>query len=419
MSRFLPALVTQTVQAGVGLALHLVAARHFGDAGLGLFAAMYGATVVAGAVAVGLVADPLTMLVPRVSTRAVACSTTLAAAGAALVSTAVGLALAGPGAAAVLAATGATVAAAEVARRVLMIAGRSALLALAELAAGTGTCAVALRWSPTVESLLGALTLGRLVVIAAAAQSIIRRHPLSRCNGRRTPLRSALGEVWRIGRWRLVQHASRPTMWAAVRLAAVATIGAAEWGRVEAARVTVAPAVLLANAAGVSLLVTDSSDPRASPERWRRVRRRARRTGLLQATCIAALLVAGAVLGTNGTGSAPRRLLATGSDRTELVALIGWSALAIAIGVTTPSGIVTAVGGGHARVAIVRLAEVAATFTSVMVVLAVSPAAHAIPWMAAGWTIIAAVQLDRWARPSVAAGANDTSDHASAEDRPP
>lgn len=257
------ALVAQVWQAATSFVLQVVAAHVLGVKGLGLVSLCLGTIVLVTAVTSGFVGDSLTVL-DRADSRV----------RGGLQWWALVLGTAGPAlAAAVLWASGSLDAAEaglfllaaalfaieEVGRRLLMASLRFwRLVAVDSVALATAVAALAvtgLAGSITLGSFLGAVALGQAAGLLTVAAMLA---PTERWAA---PVRGgAVRDVASFGVWRGAQVAVNPGVFTAFRLLVVAVAGAAALGHLEAARILVAPALLMVQGLGSYLLASYGRD---------------------------------------------------------------------------------------------------------------------------------------------------------------
>ncbi|KQZ90330.1 hypothetical protein ASD62_14570 [Phycicoccus sp. Root563] len=257
------ALVAQVWQAATSFVLQVVAAHVLGAKGLGLVSLCLGTIVLVTAVTSGFVGDSLTVL-DRADSRV----------RGGLQWWALVLGTAGPAlAAAVLWGTGsldaaeaglfllaaALFAVEEVGRRLLMASLRFwRLVVVDSVALATAVAALVvfgLAGTITLGSFLGAVALGQATGLLTVAAMLA---PSERWGA---PVRGgAVRDVASFGVWRGAQVAVNPGVFTAFRLLVVAVAGAAALGHLEAARILVAPALLMVQGLGSYLLASYGRD---------------------------------------------------------------------------------------------------------------------------------------------------------------
>lgn len=346
------ALLAQATQTGVSFLLQVAAARALGADGFGVYALLFGAVVMTTALTTGLVGDTLTVLDRRsdqirtalalLAAASVGASTVLSYAGAV-----VWTSLSPAGCLAFAAATG-TFVAADLVRRLLMATMHFWRLLAGDLVSLVVTAGV------VVAMILGsgASITGFLLALAAGQAAsgvtgwiLVPRHE----RAIRPWARPDLARVLRFGSWRAAQQFVRPTMLNVVRWTVLAVAGAAAVGELEAARVYVAPAMLVVQGFGSYLL---SSYAASSDHTIRSLLARADRAAaiMLGATLGASLLsvLALPLLGPMITG---------GSFDLDVVAVIGWAFYAGSCAAVLPYGSLAAVRGRPGRVFGIRVTD--------------------------------------------------------------
>lgn len=387
----------QVSQALASFGLQVVAARALGASGLGLFALLYGAIVLATALSSGLIGDSLTVL-DRGDRPVRAALTRLAV----LVATGCGLAAVAFGwlsgslslTAAVLFGLATTVFLLEDAlRRLLMATMRfwslpvvdftSLAVSLVVLLVGSTTGTLEIGW------FMGALAAGQLaaLVVAWVRLPAAERHlPVT------GP--AALGTVWGFGAWRSLQMSIRPATLVAFRLTVTALVGLTLYGQLEAARVYMAPALILVSGMGSFLLPSyASAGDRSTTSLLAKADKAA--VALLGGTCVMGL-VAVAALPLVGD-------VLTGGDYTiSRVAVLAWASLAAATAALTPYTTLAAVRGRQRAVTAIRILDPAISLVLLvpLTLLAVdlAPVSLALGSLVAGLTLRGA--LSRTTRPT-------------------
>jgi O-antigen/teichoic acid export membrane protein len=369
------ALVAQVAQALGNFVLQVLAARELGASGLGVFAFMFGALVMATAVSTGLVGDSLTVLdredpavraaLWRIGWLVVALSSVAALlVGGAGVSASVGV---------LFATAMATYMLADLTRRLLMARLRFWALAVVDfvalLAAGLVLGVSALVGEVGLGHFLAALTASQLTVILLG----VRRLPRTE---RRRPVRG-WGDwraVMRYGTFRAIQQFVRPTALNAARWLVLVAAGTAAVGELEVARVFVAPAMLLVQGLGSYLFASYAADRGVGIAR---LRGRADRAALAMVGG-AVVVGAGAVLVLPVLGP----VLSAGEFRVSPLAALGWACYAASCAAVMPYGSLAAVRGRQLAVLVVRLVDAAVSLLLVAVfllVVGVDPALA--PWL--------------------------------------
>lgn len=365
----LGAVGAQVMLAASTLLLQVLAARTLGAEGLGTFALLFGLIVMATAASTGLVGDSLTVLDRRdpeirsalawlaLATIGLACATLLVVAladGWLPVGQAVALAVAT-----------AAFMVADLCRRLLMAVQRFWVLVAVDAAGMIATVlTLAGCWlvaEPTVGHLLVGLAVGQGTA-ATLAWRYLPGEERERVRLRPGRWRAVVG----FGAWRAVQQFVRPTTLNAARWLVLVAAGAAAVGELEAARVFVAPAMVLVQGVGSYLFASYAAD------RSRDVlelRRRADRA--------AGIMLAGAVLA--GLGAAALAPVLGGAITADGFALstfsiIGWTAYTASCAAVLPYGSLAAVRGQQARVLGMRVLD---SFLSLCLV---AVALHLLGW---------------------------------------
>ena len=368
-------MAAQVVAALANFVIQVFAARELGAAGLGTFAFLFGALVMATALSSGLVGDSLTVLdrhdqairtaLWQVTWTLVAVSSLAAAVlGGSRLSVPVGLLFATATASYVLA---------DLARRVLMARLRfwdlvttdgAALLVTVLVLAGSSALA-----TPRLEHFLAALTAGQTTAVVLAWSRLPRSERGASMRGR-----GDWGAVVGYGGWRALQQFIRPTTLNAARWLVLLAAGTAVVGVLEVARVLVAPAMLLVQGLGSYLFASYAAD-RGRPTSD--LRTRADRAA---ATMVAGAVVVGGVVAV--ALPVVGDLVSGGAFEVSAVAVLGWSAYAASCAAVMPYGSLAAVRGRQAAVLLVRLVDSLASLALVaMLVLGMGLDPHLTPWL--------------------------------------
>jgi O-antigen/teichoic acid export membrane protein len=377
------AVAGQVTLAFGSFVLQLVAARALGPDGFGVFAMLFGALVMATALSSGLVGDSLTVLdrhdpVLRSALARVAAAVVACAAGVGVILGSLVVGLSSPECVALAAATAAFLTA-DLGRRLLMAALRFWHLVIVDgagfLAAMTVLATAASSGTVSLGDVLLALAVGQgtaCLVALACLPAGERARPELRWGGMR--------EVFGFGGWRAAQQFVRPTALNATRVVVLVAVGAAAVGQLEAARLVVAPAMLLVQGLGSYLFATYAAD-RTLPlvESLRRADHGAAAmlTGAVVVTLTAATLLPAA---------AP--LLGPGYDL-PLLAVVGWGVYAASCAAVLPYGSLAAVRGRPAAVLVVRVVDSVLALAAVAVALLVLGApAGVTPWLLAAGSFV-------------------------------
>jgi O-antigen/teichoic acid export membrane protein len=369
------ALAGQVTLALSSFVLQVGASRELGAAGFGTFSLLLGAIVMATALTTGLLGDSLTVL----DRRDPAIRAALFRLGAVLVTvlSAIGFGLAraelSVATAALFALALAAFVSADLGRRLLMANLRFWSLVLVDSAGFVAMLAFLvachLTGSLSLDHFLVALTIGQ----AVAGLLALTRLPA----GERTPELRGRGD-WRAvvgyGSWRAVQQFVRPAMLNAARWVVLVLAGAAAVGELEAARVFVAPAMLLVQGFGSYLFSSYAADRAQGP---RALLGRADRAATIMLAGSAAVGVAAALL-------LPRlgSVLTADKYQLSLVATLGWACYAASCAAVLPYGSLAAVQGKQHWVLVVRVVDSALALTLVVVALmVVGVGTHWMPWL--------------------------------------
>lgn len=346
------AVAGQLTLAGGSFLLQLLAARQLGADGLGVFALLFGSTVMATAVSTGLVGDSLTVLdrhdpsVRQALLRIGGLVIVVCSVGGAALAIAAG-GLAAPTAALFGVATAAFMAA-DLLRRTLMANLRFWHLVAVDLASLCASMTVLLVCAVVGDlglgSFLGALATGQTVACLVALRSL---PPGERRLPPRAPV--AVRAVAAFGTWRAVQQFVRPTTLNLARWLVLLAAGRAAVGELEAARVFVAPAMLLVQGLGSYLFSTYAAGhDKPTALLLRRADRAAAVMlgGALAVSVIAAL--SASAFGTVITG---------GGYDLSTIAVLGWGVYAASCAAVLPYGSLAAVRGAPGTVLGLRVAD--------------------------------------------------------------
>jgi len=375
--RMLGAVGGQGTQALLGLAGQVVAVRLLAPSDWGVYAVLYGVVVVFAALASGFVGDSLTVLdrgsadVRRglLAWAAVWCLAAPAVAGVVIGASGV----LQPAEAALFAVAAGAFAAEEVARRLLMaqlrfwrlvvvdLAGLGALLGTAGVLAVGGTTGLLLP--------LAALGAGQAVALVTALVLAGPRSAAKAAPGWATG-HSGVRIVGAYGSLRAAQAVVRPSLLTVTRLLVVLFVGTVATGDLEAARVFVAPVLLLVGGLSSYLFATFAV-AHAVPTRT--LVRRADRAVL---RLLAGALVVGAV----AVLIAPVAGELVAGRPLETLAVAGWAAYAVSVAAVTPYGSLAAVRGGQARVLAVRVADSFFSLAAAVAVLGIGAPPAAVPF---------------------------------------
>jgi O-antigen/teichoic acid export membrane protein len=375
MKRAIGALAGQVTLALGSLLLQVVAARALGADGLGTFALLFGYVVMVTAVSTGLVGDSLTVLDRHSPTTRSALLTVGVATIAIASTTAFVLALAelGPVVAAVFALATAAFMTADLLRRTLM-----ACLRFWSLVVVDGLALVSALLTLLIASSTGQLTLAHVVAALAAGQvtaCIVASWCLPAEERRLARLgTAALPSVFGFGGYRALQQFVRPTMLNGARWLVLLAAGSAALGELEAARVFVAPAMLLVQGVASYLFASYAAD---HDQQISVLLRRADHAAVtMLAGCSVLAVVAALAVAPLGP------VLTGGGFDLAVTAVLGWGAYAASCAAVLPYGSLAAVRGAPGRVLALRVLDSTASLLAVAVaVLAVGMSASWVPWV--------------------------------------
>lgn len=358
----LGAIAAQGVQALASFVLQIAVARTLGIGGLGAFAILYGVVVLASGTVTGFVGDSLVVLPRRETVIRSALQqyglalAALAGALAAAVTTALGFTTLGEGIPFALA-TG-LFCLEEVIRRTLMaelLFWRVALIDGVGLLVTVALLALTRAIVPlTLQTFLVALAIGQAVALLLGARILpaTERFLAPFVSGGR-------GTVASYGTWRSLQQFLRPALLTAVRTAVGIAAGLAATGLLEAARVYVAPALLLVSGLSSYLFASFALD------RDRPLGERLRRADLAVSALVAVTVLVGAV----AIAALPLAGPLLFGVRPDLRAVLGWLAYTVSVAAVTPYGALAAVGGRQALVFGIRAADTVVSLVAVVVAL--------------------------------------------------
>jgi O-antigen/teichoic acid export membrane protein len=342
----------QLSQAVGSFVLQLIAARALGASGLGTFALLYSVIVMTTALSNGLVGDSLTVLDRRERPVRAAlqnwCLLTSVGAGliGALWCALVGL-VSGPEAVLFALAT-ATFMIESVLRRLLMAVMRFWYLVVVDTVSLVVSLTVLATWHAaaplTLEAMLLAWVVGQVVATVAAVLCLPaeERRFLSW-----RP--AAMREVAAFGGWRAAQQSIRPCMLTAARFLITIEAGREAFGQLEAARVYMAPALLVVQGLGSYLF---SSYAARKNTRWDRLISRADKAS-------ASMLVVSLVMGAGAALVSPwAGRFVTGPEFSMVpLAVFGWAVYAASTAAVMPFASLAAVRGRQHLMMALRTAD--------------------------------------------------------------
>jgi O-antigen/teichoic acid export membrane protein len=374
-TRALGALSAQIVLALNGFLLQILATRELGAAGLGTFALLFGAIVMGTAFTTGLIGDSLTVLDrSRSSIRAALFRLAW------LLVTALGLLSFGVSVnylpvttAALFAVAMAIFVTADLSRRMLMANLRFWRLVIVDSFALAATL-----FFLGAFTLGGPLELNHFIAALATGQAVACLLALTQLPPSERTLGVRGWGDWRAvlnyGLWRAVQQFVRPTTLNAARWIVLIAAGTAAVGELEAARVFVAPAMLLVQGFGSYLFSSYAADRDYDTAFLVTRADRAATTMLIGAAFIA--LLGGFLLPFAGDW------LTGGTFDLSLIAVLGWSCYVASCAAVLPYGSLAAVRGKQQLVLTIRLADSALSLAlAAALVLGVGVGTFWIPWM--------------------------------------
>jgi hypothetical protein len=194
----------------------------------------------------------------------------------------------------------------------------------------------------------------------------------------------------RFGAWRAAQQTVRPATLAATRTLIVVGLSTAAFGRLEAARVYTAPAMLVVNGIGGFLFASYAAD------RHRGLRTLIRRADIGVAMLLPGVLLVGVAAVLLNPWLGP---LISGNDfALAPVAVFGWALYAAVSSAVTAYGMLAAVAGRHVIVFLLRFVEMGISCAAVAVAVFVMHLSatwmpYALTFGAAGYALIVRQQL--------------------------
>lgn len=364
----------QGSQAIASVALQVLAARLLGLAGLGRYGALYALIILATAVCSGFVGDSLTVLDrSRTDIRAglqtwLLIVPLMAGAMCCVGAFATGF-LSLPGAIAFGGAAAAFMVE-DCLRRLLMATLHFWRIVLVDMAALVGSVSVAavvgLMTDLTITHFLVALIAGQVVAafMAAAMLPASERYVVAM-----RP--AALGAVAKYGGWRAMQQAVRAALLALVRIVGLLGVGATAVGGLEAARIYMAPAMLVVTGMGSFLFASYAARSDAPLADLVRLADRS----VLTLLCLVGGFGVAAVSLIGWLGP----LLTNGKYELSVITVGGWAAYAASAAAVTPYGQLAAVRGRQAAVLGIRAADSVFSLLAVVVVVAINDSVQWVP----------------------------------------
>jgi O-antigen/teichoic acid export membrane protein len=372
-TRALGALSAQTVLALNSFVLQVLASRELGAAGLGTFALLFGAIVMATAFTTGLIGDSLTVLDRSQSSIRAALFRLGWLLVTALLSFGVSVNYLPVTTAVLFTVAMAVFVMADVSRRMLMANLRFWRLAIVDSLALVATLLFL-----GAFSLGGPLRLNHFIAALATGQAVACLLALTQLPASERSIGGRGWGDWRAvldyGMWRAVQQFVRPTTLNAARWIVLIAAGTAAVGELEAARVFVAPAMLLVQGFGSYLFSSYAADRDYDTAHLVTRADRAATAMLIGAVFIAVL--AGFLLPFVGDW------LTGGTFDLSLIAVLGWSCYTASCAAVLPYGSLAAVRGKQQLVLTIRLADSALSLAlAAVLILGVGVGTFWMPWM--------------------------------------
>ncbi len=346
------AVAGQLSQALGSFALQVIAARALGASGLGVFALLYGVILVATAIGNGLIGDSLTILERGKSEiRAALLWWNLISAGFSGLAGGLFFWASGiiPATTAMLfALTAATFMVESNLRRVLMATMRFWFLVVVDVLATVASLVVLVGFhvlgAITLNGVLVGWTVGQVVGCMVAA--LCSPPPERRLGPWRRP---AMRQVAAFGAWRAAQQCIRPGELAVARFLLTIAVGHAVFGQLEAARVYMAPAMLIVGGLGSYLFSSYALKGKSSLAEL--IPRADRASGSMMVITLG--MGALATLATPTIGP-----LVTGSSFSMVpLAVFGWAVFAASSAAVMPYASLAAIRGRQHSVMAVRAAD--------------------------------------------------------------
>jgi O-antigen/teichoic acid export membrane protein len=374
------AMAAQVSQAGGSFALQLIAAVMLGLAGFGKFAILYGVIVLLTGLASGFVGDSLTVLNRRSPGIRAGLQgwAILLSVGAGLVG------FATPAEGALFAVAIMLFLLEDVFRRLLMaelLFWRITIVDAVAVAVSLTTLGITAAISAvTLSALFGALALGQGFAIVVAIILVPARERYL------VPVRGGeFATVFGYGAWRSAQQGVRPALLTAVRTAVVIVIGLTAVGELEAARLFVAPAMLLVSGFSSFLF---ASFARSNHLPLTKLLRKAD-IGVAQLVGVTILIGAAALLVLPEVG---QHLI---GERLNSLTVVGWLAYAASVAAVTPYGALAAVRGKQATVLALRVTDSVLSLTGAILLVLLGGPVSLVPFVLTLGSLLGGLAI-RW-----------------------
>ena len=350
--RPLGAIVSQITVAGTSLLIALIVLRELGATGLGTFSLLFGVLITVNSIQTGWIGDSLTVLdrfEPGIR-QALFRSQAISAVGIFVVTWSIGLLVDGVDASTAMLFGAASVAWAleETLRRILiarqefwsLVANDSAF---AVGAFGLLVAATIAGADLTLDTFIISLLAGSIVAIGLALVQLPRIELL-----RGPTATPRIRELTSFAGWRAVQVGLRPGSQAVVRAIVATTVSLEAVGQLEAARLLIAPALTVANGAGMFFLPTYADQLR---RRMKLTPSVGRAMVLVAAICAAYGLLAMALR------EQLADLLTSGESIVTALAVGSWMLFSIAFAIGLPPGAANVAAGQSRRTFLIRLLD--------------------------------------------------------------
>ncbi|HEY9291417.1 MAG TPA: hypothetical protein VIP98_09085 [Microlunatus sp.] len=344
------ALTAQVMLALGGFTIQALASRELGPSGLGSFALLYGAIIMATALSTGLIGDSLTVLNrndDRIR-RGLFCLGLAVTFGLAAIGMFISSWVVSTSTAVIFGLALASYVGADLLRRMVMTQLRFWSLVLADfigliaMVIFLGICL--LYFSVSIDHFLIALIISQTTAMAIALARLPQQERrLAKVSGW-----GNVGAVFRYGVWRGMQQFVRPTMLNVARSLVLVAAGAAAVGQMEAGRIFVAPAMLLVQGMGSYLFSTYAKRREQGPALLGMADRVAITTVIGSVLVAAVAVPALPIIGDLITG---------GHFELSRIVVLGWACYAASCATVLPYGSLAAVQGRQQRVFLLRVAD--------------------------------------------------------------